>query len=193
MAFYRLRLRLLARGPMGVRHSHSLRLWKPSVNCAYSTIISEKYRLHQCLSPRRCGFESWRCESGYSSSERCCLCMTTGGGGLLLLQLTQRPPLSVCKSASSLCPATNKGEKPHEPTQLEMAGSIQGECFPFLGTFLPCVSKESTSYFPSCFWRERWSHCSLSSVSTLHLFWMIEILQSGIFGHHVFQLVWIVS
>lgn len=76
-------------------------------------------------------------------------------GGLLLLQLTRRPPLSVCESASSLCPATNKGEKPHEPTQLEMAGSIQGECLAFLATFLSRVSKESTSYFPSCFWRER--------------------------------------
>lgn len=42
MAFYRLRLRLLARGPMGVRRSHSLRLQKPSANCTYLTIIGEK-------------------------------------------------------------------------------------------------------------------------------------------------------
>lgn len=55
MAFYRLSLRLLARGPMGVRRSHSLRLLK--ANCAYSTIIGEKHRLRQCLSPRWCGFE----------------------------------------------------------------------------------------------------------------------------------------
>lgn len=52
MAFYRLRLRLLARGPLGFRRSHSLRLWKPSANCAYLAIIGEKNILCTSVCPR---------------------------------------------------------------------------------------------------------------------------------------------
>lgn len=81
------------------------------------------------------------------------LALQQKGGGLYCPPSTRRDgdtastPLSVCKSATSLYPTLHGRTKLRKPTQLEMAGSIHGECSARSCTSLHYIAQEPASYF----------------------------------------------
>lgn len=105
------------------------------------------------LSLGKCGFEVDHVNSRTVPVSTAVLAWQQEGAGCI--GPSDTVPTSLCMGECQIIvPGRQRRTKPREPTQLEMARSIHAECSACSGTFLPCVSKETTSYSPSCFWQE---------------------------------------
>ena len=154
------------------RGPHSLAPLKSSANWAYSHIWGERswflgFCLWEearnragrsrtrlpCLSLGERGFWGWRVNRGTVPVSAAVLAWQQEGAGCI--GPADTVPTPHCSwEHHFIVPSRHWGTKPREPAQLEMAGSIHAECLACSGTFLPCVSQETTSYFPSCLWQE---------------------------------------